>query len=152
MTVLCDACIYSAVQSGEIGIDPFRRDHVNAASYDLMVDLSKKLMVVPGRFYLLSTVERVRVPDHLQGELHGRSSVGRLGMLVHFTAGYVDPGFDGQLTLEVMAFDKVVDICPGDRLVQISFRRLDHPAVHPYAGRYQGSSGAIGSRFQHGDQ
>lgn len=148
--VLADVTIKQAVVSGLLRIDPFNSLHVQPSSYDLTVALDRPLCLERGVFHLLSTVEWVGLPDRIQGQVHGRSSIGRKGVLVHFTAGFIDPGFSGQITLEVMALDRPVEILPGDRLAQIAFIWLDQAAEHPYKGRYQGQYGPTESRFQHG--
>jgi deoxycytidine triphosphate deaminase len=153
--VLCDMSIRGAVGIGLLGIDPYQPQHVQAASYDLMVDLERPLTLWPGSFHLLSTIERVSLPDCLQGQLHGRSSLARKGILIHFTGGFIDPGFEGNITLEVMALVTLpggpVRLNHGDRVAQISFSWLDHPCASPYHGRYQGQSGPTESRFAHGE-
>jgi dCTP deaminase len=150
--VLSDRSIRRLVVAGDLGIEPFDTKHVQPASYDLMVDLDAPLCLKPFVFHLLSTVERVRIPATMRGEVHGRSSIGRKGVLVHFTAGYVDPGFQGYITLEVMALAQAVELFRGDRVAQIAFTWLDGPVEHPYQGRYQNQQGPTESRFEHGDR
>jgi dCTP deaminase len=150
--ILSDRSIRKAVSSGVLGIDPFEPRHVQPSSYDITLDLPSRIWLEPGRFHLLSTRETVRLPAHIQAHVHGRSSLGRLGVLIHFTAGLIDPGFDGQITLEVMALHERVPLDPGDRVGQLSFFWLDYPAQQPYRGRYQGQRGATESRFTHGDE
>jgi len=118
------------------------------------VDLKEPLVLVFGDFHLLSTVSRIRLPSDIQGQVHGRSSIGRKGTIVHFTAGFIDPGFNGQITLEVMNLNRdnpTWTLLPGDRIAQITFCQMNRPAARPYHGRYQNQVGATPSKFEHGD-
>jgi dCTP deaminase len=104
-----------------------------------------------GAFQLLSTRERIELPATCQGEVHGRSSLARKGVFVHVSAGFIDPGFRGQITLECINVSKdPVDLLPGDRVAQIVFTELNQKAENPYSGRYQDQEGATKSRFKHG--
>jgi dCTP deaminase len=106
------------------------------------------LNIKPGSFVLAHTVERVRIPNNLVGVVDGRSSFGRLGVMVHVTAGYIDPGFEGQITLELKNVGPaVVRLHVGDRVCQIRFHRMSKPALNPYSGKYQGDEGAVASRI-----
>ena len=97
----------------------------------------------PGQFILGSTLEHVELPDDIVARLEGKSSLGRLGLLIHSTAGYVDPGWKGQLTLEITNVAPVqITLYYGMKIGQISFLRLSTPADRPY-----GSSG-LGSKYQ----
>ena len=89
-------------------------------------------MLHPGEFVLGSTVERVRLPDDLVGRLEGKSSLGRLGLLIHSTAGFVDAGWDGYLTLELSNVANLpITVYPGMKIGQISFLRMTTPADDP---------------------
>jgi dCTP deaminase len=107
----------------------------------------------PGEFVLGSTLERVRLPDDLVARLEGKSSLGRLGLLIHSTAGYVDPGWDGYLTLELSNVANLpITIYPGMKIGQISFFRLSTAAEAPYGSsaagsKYQGQRGPTPSKF-----
>ena len=107
----------------------------------------------PGEFVLGSTLERVALPDDLVARLEGKSSLGRLGLLIHSTAGYVDPGWDGYLTLELSNVANLpITIYPSMKIGQISFFRLSTPADVPYGSssmksKYQGQRGPTASRF-----
>jgi dCTP deaminase len=107
----------------------------------------------PGEFVLGSTLERVAIPDDMVARLEGKSSLGRLGLLIHSTAGYVDPGWDGFLTLELSNVANLpITIYPGMKIGQISFFRLSTPAERPYGStetrsKYQGQRGPTASRF-----
>jgi dCTP deaminase len=97
----------------------------------------------PGEFVLGSTSERVTLPDDLVARLEGKSSLGRLGLLIHSTAGFVDAGWDGHLTLELSNVANLpIAIYPGMKIGQISFLRMTTPADNPYG------SGATGSKYQ----
>lgn len=150
--MLSDASVAEMVAHGVLGISGYTPKHQGPASYDLTI--KGDLSLAPGEFRLWSTRERLRLPYDIQGQVHGRSSVGRMGVLVHFTAGFVDPGFEGEITLEMWLWPgatKTIHFKDGDRLAQIAFIELDKPAVNPYAGRYQGQVDPTPSRFQHGD-
>ena len=95
-----------------------------------------------------STVERVALPDDLVARLEGKSSLGRLGLLIHSTAGYIDPGFDGTITLELSNVARLpISIYPGMAIGQISFLQMTTPVERPYRGKYQGQSGPTASSF-----
>ncbi len=106
----------------------------------------------PGQFVLASTIETVRIPDDIVARIEGKSSLGRLGLLVHATAGYVDPGFQGQLTLELSNVAKArITLFYGMRIGQLSFLRLTTAAERPYGSpelgsKYQGQTGPTPSR------
>jgi dCTP deaminase len=102
------------------------------------------IVLHPGEFMLGSTLERVALSDDIVGRLEGKSSLGRLGLLIHSTAGFVDPGFDGHLTLELSNIANLpITVYPNMKICQISFLQMTTPAVTPY-----GSSG-LGSKYQH---
>ena len=106
----------------------------------------------PGAFALGTTHERVRVPPDLVARVEGRSSIGRLAVVVHATAGFIDPGFEGQITLELSNLGRcAVKLYPGMRISQIVFHEMKSPAERPYgAGRgskYQGQLGPVASRI-----
>src|SRR6266511_895625 len=103
--ILSDVDIRKELAAGRIEIDPFDDASVQPSSVDLneMVEVAddEAFILHPGEFVLGSTIERVALPDDLVARLEGKSSLGRLGLLIHSTAGYVDPGWDGYLTLEL---------------------------------------------------
>jgi dCTP deaminase len=114
----------------------------------------------PGQFVLASTMEWVKLPDDLVGRVDGRSSLGRLGVLMHATAGFIDPGFNGKITLELSNVNQMpVVLKPGMRVCQISFDRMSSPAARPYGtarnSKYQCQTGAqvslIHADFPHRD-
>jgi dCTP deaminase len=171
--ILSDRDIRAALKAGEIGIEPFDDTDVQPSSVDLHVDRffrtfhnarhpyidvkrpmddltelveveeDEAFILHPGEFVLGSTREYVRLPDDLVARLEGKSSLGRLGLLIHSTAGYVDPGFEGHLTLELSNVANLpITIYPGMKIGQISFFRLSSAAERPYG------SGGIGSKYQ----
>jgi dCTP deaminase len=107
----------------------------------------------PGEFVLGSTAERVALPDDLVARLEGKSSLGRLGLLIHSTAGFVDAGFSGHLTLELSNVANLpITLYPGMKIGQISFLRMTTPAERPYGSagtgsKYQGQRGPTPSRY-----
>ena len=106
----------------------------------------------PGEFVLGSTYERVSLPDDVAARLEGKSSLGRLGLLTHSTAGFIDPGFSGHVTLELSNVATLpIKLWPGMKIGQLAFFRLSTPAEHPYGSekygsRYQGQRGPTPSR------
>jgi len=109
-------------------------------------------MLHPGEFVLGSTYEGVTLPDDLAARLEGKSSLGRLGLLTHSTAGFIDPGFSGHVTLELSNVATLpITLWPGMKIGQLCFFRLSSPAEHPYGSarygsRYQGQRGPTASR------
>lgn len=181
--ILSDRDIRAAIASGRIGIEPFSDEHVQPSSIDLRVDHyfrtfhnarypfidvkqemddltelievkdAEAFILHPGEFVLGSTLESVRLPNDLVASLEGKSSLGRLGLLIHSTAGWCDPGFEGHLTLELSNVANLpITIYPGMKIGQISFYRLTSEAEHPYGtkgigSKYQGQRGPTPSRY-----
>ncbi len=117
------------------------------------VDAAGAFILHPGEFVLGSTRERVRLPDDLVARLEGKSSLGRLGLLIHSTAGFVDAGWDGHLTLELSNVANLpIALYPEMKIGQISFFQMTTPAEHPYGStekgsKYQGQRGPTPSRY-----
>ncbi len=115
-------------------------------------DEGKPFVLHPGEFVLASTYEVVTLPDDLAGRLEGKSSLGRLGLLTHSTAGFIDPGFSGHVTLELSNVANLpINLWPGMKIGQLCIFRLSSPAEHPYGAeiygsRYQGQRGPTPSR------
>ena len=104
---------------------------------------TEAFMLHPGEFVLGSTLERVGVPDDLVGRVEGKSSLGRLGLMIHSTAGFIDAGFDGHITLELANVASLpITLYPGMKIGQISFMEMTSPADKPYG------QGAVGSKYQ----
>jgi dCTP deaminase len=171
--VLSDRTIRRLIDEGRVGIDPYDASLMQPSSLDVRVDRlfrvfrnsrypyidvkreqeeltelvevadDEPFILHPGEFVLGSTLEVVRLPDDLVARLEGKSSLGRLGLLIHSTAGFIDPGFDGHVTLELSNVANLpITIYPGMKIGQLSFMQLSEPAERPY-----GSSG-MGSKYQ----
>ena len=180
-SVLSDGTIRRLAEEGRIVIEPWDPSLVQPASVDLRlgdlfrvfhnhrtaaIDLrdpptnlteevvSEDVFVIhPGEFVLGRTLERVELPDDIVARIEGKSSIGRLGLIVHATAGFVDPGFKGTLTLEITNLTRVpIKLYPGLLIAQLSFMTLDAPAERPYGSEalgshYQGQTAATESRY-----
>lgn len=141
------ACLHNRVQPASVDLS---LDNVIKTIDGETFYLDEKSMYVlqPGEFILGSTVECVNIPDDLVARVEGRSSIGRLGVMVHVTAGYIDPGFMGNITLELFnCSDKPFQLNYGDYLCQIVFETLTSPCMNPYDGKYQGDVGVAGSKW-----
>ena len=181
--ILSDRTIREELEAGRIEIDPLDEGCIQPSSVDLRVDCyfrvfrnhSVRLIDVkenqedltelveigegeafilhPGEFVLGSTAERVRLPEDLVARLEGKSSLGRLGLLIHSTAGFVDAGWNGHLTLELSNVATLpITIYPGMKIGQISFLRMTTAAEVPYGSakvgsKYQGQRGPTPSRY-----
>jgi dCTP deaminase len=116
-------------------------------------DDAKPFILHPGEFVLGSTLERITLPDDLVARLEGKSSLGRLGLLIHSTAGFIDPGWDGHVTLELSNVANLpITIYHGMKIGQLSFVQLSEPAASPYGSaalgsKYQGQRGPTPSRY-----
>ena len=184
MTVLSDRTIREELKSGNIVIDPLMEGCIQPASVDLHLGRSflvfrnnhvpfidvramnetlteqvtvgddVPFMLHPGEFVLGSTLEHVEVPADLVARLEGKSSLGRVGLLIHSTAGYVDPGWKGRLTLELSNVSNLpITLYYRMKIGQISFLRLSTPAEHLYGSaelgsKYQGQQEPTASRIQ----
>lgn len=179
--ILSDTDIKREIKSHHILISPFDPAAIQPASYDIelgnrvrifknitkpFLDIKNHVedymelvkikdgepfIVHPGEFILGTSVEKVRIPTDLIARLDGKSSLGRLGIIVHATAGYIDPGFYGNITLEITNLSNIpIALYPGMKIGQISFMRLESPAEMPYGERrgskYQGQKGPTVSR------
>ena len=181
--ILSDRSIREELKSGRIVIEPLDGNCIQPSSVDLHVDRyfrvfrnhtmrvidvkenqedltelvemsgDEGFILHPGEFVLGSTAERVRLPDDLVARLEGKSSLGRLGLLIHSTAGFVDAGWDGHLTLELSNVANLpITIYPGMKIGQISFLRMTTAADAPYGSagvgsKYQGQRGPTPSRY-----
>ena len=127
-------------------------DQSNAiASLDQAVNYrtmkADKYILLPGQFVLATTREYFRLPDNLTAFVEGRSSIGRLGLFIQ-NAGWVDPGFEGEITLELFNANRcAIELQKDRRVGQLVFAMLDQNAENPYRGKYQGQRGAAGSRI-----
>lgn len=130
------------------------RDPESVSGYTERVDIEEgdAFVLQPGAFALGSTFERVRVPSDLVARVEGRSSIGRIAVVVHATAGFIDPGFDGEITLELANLGRcAVKLYPGMRISQVVFHTMLNPAERPYGtargSKYQGQTGPVASRL-----
>jgi dCTP deaminase len=120
---------------------------------EIPADGEQAFMLHPGEFVLGSTLERIAVPDDLVGRVEGKSSLGRLGLLIHSTAGFIDAGFEGHITLELANVASLpITLYPGMNIGQVSFMQMTTPADHPYGSgakgsKYQGQRGPTPSRY-----
>jgi dCTP deaminase len=168
--VLSDHDIRAEIEAGRIGIDPYTPEAVQPSSVDLHLDRrfrvfrnsrypyidvreeqpeltelveiagDEPFILHPGEFVLGSTLEIVALPDDLVARLEGKSSLGRLGLLIHSTAGYVDPGWEGNLTLELSNVANLpITLYDGMKIGQISFQRLSSPVDVAYGDSRLGS-------------
>jgi dCTP deaminase len=181
--VLSDGTIRAEIEAGRIVVDPFDAAMVQPSSVDVRVDRrfrvfhnarypfidvrqpmddlteaveisdAEPFILHPGEFVLGQTLERVRLPNDIVARLEGKSSLGRLGLLIHSTAGFVDAGFEGNLTLELSNVANLpVTIYYRMPIGQISFMRMDSPVERPYGtdaagSKYQGQAEPTPSRF-----
>jgi dCTP deaminase len=179
---MSDGDIRSSIESGEIGLDPLDMGLLQPSSIDVRLDRFFRLfdnhkyafidpreqqdeltrfvevapdepfILHPGEFVLGSTYEFVTLPNDVAARLEGKSSLGRLGLLTHSTAGFVDPGFKGHVTLELSNVATLpIKLWPGMKIGQLCFFKLTSPAEHPYgsdkySSRYQGQRGPTASR------
>jgi dCTP deaminase len=181
--ILSDRTIREALDAGRIIIEPLGEQCIQPSSVDLHVDRYFRVfrnhtmgyidvkqdleeltelveigeddvfILHPGEFVLGSTAERVALPDDLVARLEGKSSLGRLGLLIHSTAGFVDAGWDGHLTLELSNVANLpITLYPGMKIGQISFLQMTTPADQPYGtsalgSKYKGQRGPTPSRY-----
>lgn len=180
--LLSDRDIRSELSSGRVGLEPLDLGMVQPSSVDVRldrffrlfdnhkyphidpaldqpdltrlveVDATESFVLHPGEFVLGATYEMVTLPDDIAARLEGKSSLGRLGLLTHSTAGFIDPGFSGHVTLELSNVATLpITLWPGMKIGQLCFFRLSSPAEHPYGSdkygsRYQGQRGPTASR------
>lgn len=180
--LLSDRDLRKEVEAGRLGIEPFDPSMLQPSSIDVRLDRFFRVfdnskythidpslqqddltsmvekegedpfVLHPGEFVLGSTFELVDVPDDLAGRLEGKSSLGRLGLLTHSTAGFIDPGFTGHITLELSNVANLpITLWPGMKIGQLCLFRLSSAAEHPYGSaragsRYQGQRGPTPSR------
>jgi dCTP deaminase len=134
-------------------IHPNSEQEVDEYVTEMQVGEGEEFILHPGDFVLGTTVERVSIPEDLIAHVEGRSSLGRLAVVVHATAGLADPGFQGKITLELSNLGTApVALTPGMRVSQLTFTELSSPADRPYGpdrgSKYQGQSGPQASRIQ----
>ncbi|MGL4305271.1 MAG: dCTP deaminase [Mycobacteriaceae bacterium] len=180
--LLSDRDIRAELSSQRLGLEPLDQSMVQPSSVDVRLDSlfrvfnntrythidpavrqdelttlvepaeGEPFVLHPGEFVLGSTLEVVSLPDDLAGRLEGKSSLGRLGLLTHSTAGFIDPGFSGHITLELSNVANLpIVLWPGMKIGQLCLIRLSSPAEHPYGSavtgsKYQGQRGPTPSK------
>jgi dCTP deaminase len=181
--ILSDGTIRDALASGRIGVEPLSDGAIQPSSVDVrlaatfrvfanhrypVIDVRQEqpdltelvegppdepFVLHPGEFVLGSTLERITLADDIVARLEGKSSLARLGLVIHSTAGFIDAGFDGDVTLELSNVATLpILLYPGMRIAQLAFFELDRPALEPYGSaatgsKYQGQSGPTASRY-----
>jgi dCTP deaminase len=180
--LLSDRDIKAEISAGRVKVEPFEGAMIQPSSVDVRLDrffrvfenhkysvidpsieqseLTREVEVAgdeefilhPGEFVLASTYEVITLPDDIAGRLEGKSSLGRLGLLTHSTAGFIDPGFSGHITLELSNVANLpVKLFPGMKIGQLCLIKLSSPAENPYGSavygsRYQGQRGPTASK------
>jgi len=180
--LLSDRDIAAEIKSGRVRVEPFEAKMIQPSSVDVRLDrffrvfenhryevidpsveqseLTREVAVAPSEFFILhpgefvlaSTYEVITLPDDIAGRLEGKSSLGRLGLLTHSTAGFIDPGFSGHITLELSNVANLpVKLYPGMKIGQLCLIKLSSSAEHPYGSaiygsRYQGQRGPTPSK------
>lgn len=180
--LLSDGDILAEIKAGRVRIDPFDPEMIQPSSIDVRLDRyfrvfenhryphidpsveqpdltrlvqpdgDEPFILHPGEFVLASTYEVISLPNDIASRLEGKSSLGRLGLLTHSTAGFIDPGFEGHVTLELSNVATLpIKLWPGMKIGQLCLFRLSSPAEHPYGSekygsRYQGQRGPTPSR------
>ena len=169
--ILSDQTIRKLLQEGSLSISPLEDEQIQPASVDIrlgntfsivedtpdgIITMENEIryntitadtyLLLPGQFVRATTMEYFRLPDNLTAFVEGRSSLGRMGLFIQ-NAGWVDPGFEGEITLELFNANRcAIRLQAGRRVGQLVFAQMDAPALVPYQGKYQGQRGATGSR------
>ena len=169
--ILSDGEINNLLENKSLQIEPLDKEQIQPASVDFRLGntfcivedssngiirlkdeleyktiITDKYLLLPGQFVLATTIEYFKLPDNLTAFVEGRSSLGRLGLFIQ-NAGWVDPGFEGEITLELFNANRcAIELQTGYRVGQIVFAKMDERAIHPYSGKYQKQKGATGSK------
>lgn len=169
--ILSDKTILKMLKEKSLVISPLNKEQVQPASVDVrlgntfsvvddidsrIITLDKKIkyktiisdsyLILPGQFVLATTMEYFELPNNLTAFVEGRSSLGRMGLFIQ-NAGWVDPGFKGEITLELFNANRcAIELQSGRRVGQLVFAQMDDTAWNPYNGKYQGQKGATGSK------
>ncbi len=169
--ILSDQTILNYLQDGTLRISPLEKGQIQPASVDIRLgdtfgvvedsptgiitltgEISYKTiradtyLLLPGQFVLATTMEYIALPNDLTAFVEGRSSLGRMGLFIQ-NAGWVDPGFCGEITLELFNANRcAIELKAGRRVGQLVFAEMDGLALNPYSGKYQGQRGATGSK------
>jgi dCTP deaminase len=169
--ILSDGGLKKLIDEGKLGVDPITPESIQPASVDcrlgthyLMIEQhamstismsdeikyreveTDRFILPPQSFVLATTMEYVKLPENVVAFVEGRSSIGRMGLFIQ-NAGWVDPGFEGRITLELFNANSLpIELESGRRICQLVFGYMDNPALKPYQGKYQGQSQSVGSR------
>lgn len=169
--ILSDKTITKMLGEGTLEITPLTESQIQPASVDIrlgdtfsivedscegIITLNNNIkyktiktdtyILLPGQFVLATTKEFISLPNDLTAFVEGRSSLGRMGLFIQ-NAGWVDPGFKGEITLELFNANRcAIELKAGRRVGQLVFAKMDETALHPYNGKYQGQTGATGSK------
>lgn len=169
--ILSDKTLKEMIDRQELVVEPLVEKSIQPASIDCrldrhflmvedrnmqIIDLNSEVLyreyegdaitIPPHSFLLATTMEYIKLPDNLVAFVEGRSSIGRIGLFIQ-NAGWVDPGFEGQITLELYNANSLpIRLEAGRRICQLVFCRMDHAALSPYRGKYQGQRRTTGSR------
>ncbi len=169
--ILSDKTIYKMLEEKTLVAEPIEKEQVQPASVDIrlgnifaivedsstgIIQMDKEIkyktiisdsyILLPNQFVLATTMEYFELPDDLTAFVEGRSSLGRMGLFIQ-NAGWVDPGFKGEITLELYNANRcAIELKAGRRVGQLVFAKMDDKALNPYKGKYQGQKGATGSR------
>ena len=165
--ILSDQAILTRLENGSLSISPLEKEQIQPASVDIrlgntfsviedspsgVITMDQEItyktiqsdtyVLLPGQFILATTMEYFVLPNDLTAFVEGRSSLGRMGLFIQ-NAGWVDPGFEGEITLELFNANRcAIKLQSGRRVGQLVFARMDTTALHPYRGKYQGQKGA----------
>ena len=169
--ILSDKTLFEMIEADTLQISPLEKHQIQPASVDIrlgntfsivedlpsgIINLEDEIpyktivtdtyILLPNQFVLATTMEYFHLPDDLTAFVEGRSSLGRMGLFIQ-NAGWVDPGFHGEITVEPYNANRcAIELKAGRRIGQLVFAKMDSPAIHPYQGKYQGQKGATGSR------
>ena len=175
--ILSDGMITEMIKNGTLKIEPLEENQIQPASVDIrlgntfsvvedsptgMITLENEIryrtiesdtyVLLPNQFVLATTMEYFELPNDITAFVEGRSSLGRMGLFIQ-NAGWVDPGFKGEITLELYNANRcAIELKAGRRVGQLVFSRMDAEAQNPYNGKYQGQRGATGSRVFNDDE
>ena len=169
--ILSDKTLIKMLKEKELVVEPIEKEQIQPASIDIrlgntfsivedtstgIINLENEIkyktitsdtyILLPNQFVLATTMEYFDLPDDLTAFVEGRSSLGRMGLFIQ-NAGWVDPGFKGEITLELYNANRcAIELKAGRRVGQLVFAKMDGKAINPYNGKYQGQRGATGSR------
>lgn len=169
--ILSDKTLMRMIENKELIVEPLEKEQIQPASVDIrlgntfsivedtstgIINLENEIkyktittdsyILLPNQFVLATTMEYFDLPDDLTAFVEGRSSLGRMGLFIQ-NAGWVDPGFKGEITLELYNANRcAIELRAGRRVGQLVFAKMDATALNPYNGKYQGQKGATGSR------